>query len=132
MRTTVLDGVTDLRGTSFTAGSLWLKFLEQLKDTHVSVLLPGHSRGNHFHKHKKEVLIVLFSDSWRLSWDSGEGTSAMKRDFSGTGAVLVEVDPLSSHAVSNTGHMPLWTIGLSNAMWDSDHPDAFSRQVTTV
>jgi oxalate decarboxylase/phosphoglucose isomerase-like protein (cupin superfamily) len=129
LRFTLLNDHGDVRGASFTAGTAWLEFLGRLEDVHITTLLPGYSRGNHYHANKKEVLIVLFEDRWQLSWDNGEATEVTAQHFSGTGAVLIEVDPLSSHAITNTGHVPLWILGLSNAAWDASDPDAHPRQV---
>jgi oxalate decarboxylase/phosphoglucose isomerase-like protein (cupin superfamily) len=129
LRFTVLNDQGDVRGSSFAPGTAWMTFLGRLVDAHITTLSPGCSRGNHYHTHKNEVLMVLSTDRWQLSWDNGEGTEVTVQHFSGTGAIVIEVDPLSSHAITNTGQAPLWIIGLSNAVWDSHDPDAHHRQV---
>jgi hypothetical protein len=129
LRISVLADSGDQRGSSFKPGITWLQFLKDVADTHITTLLPGHVRGNHYHVHRREVLVVLFMDEWQLSWDEGAGTNACSRGFSGTGVAVVEIDPLASHAVANTGHLPLWIVGLSNGVWDAKVPDSHPRKV---
>jgi dTDP-4-dehydrorhamnose 3,5-epimerase-like enzyme len=132
IRFTTLDDFGDNRGSSFSAGTAWLSFLGALDDAHITNVLPGFVRGNHYHSRRREVLIVLFTDNWRLNWDNGEATLIKSRQFHGAGAVIVEIDPLSSHAVANTGKSLLWIIGLSNAAWNAQSPDAGHRQVFPI
>jgi hypothetical protein len=56
---------------------------------------------------RKEVLVVRFEDSWTLAWDQGEGSVPEIRRFDGAGTVVVEIEPLASHAVRNDGQQPL-------------------------
>lgn len=78
---------------------------------------------------RREVIIVLLTDERQLAWDHGVDTAVSLNRFCGCGAVIVEVYPLASHAIDNTGKNPLWIIGLSNGAWDAHDPDAYSRQV---
>jgi hypothetical protein len=50
-------------------------------------------------RHERELLVVLHEDSWTLAFDSGDNTPVETRAFSGTGAVRVEIDPGSAHAI---------------------------------
>ncbi len=129
LRITVLPDTGDQRGASFSVGADWARFLRNVGDTHITTLLPGHVRGNHYHANKKEILMVLFQDAWQLSWDCGADTAVSATPFSGAGAILVEVDPLAAHAVVNTGTSPLWIVGLSDQPFDSRNPDIHPRRV---
>jgi len=127
VRFTILENSGDQRGLSFQTGQQWIDFLGKLDDAHIATILPGAIRGNHYHLQRREVIAVLFNDEWQLAWDRGFDTAASVKQFSGAGAVLVEVDPGASHAVANTGTTLLWIIGLSNGAWDPSAPDAYPR-----
>lgn len=129
LRISVLEDSGDERGSSFAPGTAWISFLGKVDDAHITTLLPGCVRGNHYHIHRREVLVVLFTDEWQLAWDQGAETGVATRRFSGAGAVLVEVDPLASHAIANSGKSPIWIVGLSNGVWDPRSPDAHHRRV---
>lgn len=132
LRITVLPDSGDHRGSSYQTGKAWIDFLGSVDDAHIATILPGAIRGNHFHVRRREVIAVLHSDAWRVAWDRGAGTAVTVREFAGEGAVLLEVDPLASHAIGNTGQAPLWIIGLSNEAFDAEAPDSLPRQVLPV
>jgi dTDP-4-dehydrorhamnose 3,5-epimerase-like enzyme len=127
VRITILPDTGDRRGASFQTGTGWLRFLSGIDDAHIAVILPGCVRGNHFHARRREVIAVLHSGAWRAAWDRGAETAVTVRDFSGAGAVLLEVEPGAAHAIANTGHAQLWIVGLSHGAWDPDAPDSFPR-----
>jgi hypothetical protein len=60
---TLLEDRGDARGSSYEPGCRWVEFLKRIEDAHITTILPGCVRGNHFHPQRKEVLIVLFQDS---------------------------------------------------------------------
>jgi dTDP-4-dehydrorhamnose 3,5-epimerase-like enzyme len=119
----------DGRGTSFPvpAGCFGEGF--SVLDAHLSTLLPGHIRGNHFHVARNEILMVMSTGAWSLHWDTGEGTPLSIREFDGSTAVLIRVSPHASHAIRNDGERPLQIIGLTDGPYDPAAPDAFTRQV---
>ena len=43
--------------------------------------------------------------------------------------VVVEIEPLASHAVRNDGQRPLLIFAMTNGPYDPGHPDAYSRRV---
>ena len=124
-----LDDRGDQRGSSYTLPEQQFSFLGSVVDVHFSTTLPGHIRGNHFHRLRKEVLLVRFEDSWTLAWDPGEGTAPEIRKFDGTGTVVVEIEPLASHAVRNDGQHPLLIFAMTNGPYDRANPDSYSRIV---
>jgi hypothetical protein len=119
----------DERGRSFALPGSWLPDAFPVRDGHITTLLPGHIRGNHFHRIRREILIVMFEDRFSLHWDTGEGTPLHHRQFEGQGTVAVMVEPQSSHAIRNDGSVFLHIVGLSDAAYDPLVPDAVSRQV---
>jgi dTDP-4-dehydrorhamnose 3,5-epimerase-like enzyme len=124
-----LDDHGDQRGFSYSLQARQFSFLGSVEDVHFSMTWPGHIRGNHFHRLRKEVLVVRFEDSWTLAWDLGEGTTPQFKKFDGSGTVAVEIEPLASHAVRNDGRKPLLIFAMSNGPYDLANPDAHGRIV---
>jgi UDP-2-acetamido-2,6-beta-L-arabino-hexul-4-ose reductase len=124
-----LDDHGDQRGFSYSLQDQQLSFLGSVQDVHFSMTLPGHIRGNHFHKLRKEVLVIRYQDAWTLAWDNGAETAPEIREFKGAGSVAVEIEPLASHAVRNDGTQPVLIFARSNGPYDRAHPDAYSRVV---
>jgi dTDP-4-dehydrorhamnose 3,5-epimerase-like enzyme len=129
VRTLSLDDRGDQRGSSYSLQERQFSFLGSVEDVHFSTTLPGHIRGNHFHRLRKEVLVVRYEDSWTLAWDLGEGTVPELRKFEGAGTVVVEIEPLASHAVRNDGQRPLVIFAMTNGLYDPANPDSYSRIV---
>jgi dTDP-4-dehydrorhamnose 3,5-epimerase-like enzyme len=126
-----LEDGGDGRGGSFSPPRRWLKHLRALEDLHIATIRPGKVRGNHYHTARRELLMVVYRDRWSLHWDCGEGTEPSQRHFDGSGAVLVAVPRLWSHAIRNDGVRDLWLVGASDVAYDPDNPDAFRRIVTS-
>ena len=124
-----LEDRGDQRGSSYTIPKRQFEFLGSVVDVHFSTTLSGHIRGNHFHRLRREVLVVRFEDSWTMAWDRGEGTVPEMRKFDGEGTVVVEIEPLASHAVRNDGQRPLLIIALCNGPYDPAKPDSYNRRV---
>ncbi len=120
----------DERGSSFLVPGSWFAEAFPVRDGHISTLLPGHTRGDHFHQTRLETIIVLFDDRWSLYWDEGEHTARQGRQFQGQGAVILRVQPGASHAIRNDGSRVLRLIGLTDGPFDSASPDTFRRKVT--
>ena len=123
-----LPNTGDARGSSFTLSPETLSFLGRIEDIHVSSLLPGHVRGNHFHTRKKEVLIVVHHSEWSLHWDDGENTSVEVNKFLGQGAEVVFIEPGCSHAVRNIGSSELTIFALNSEAYDPR--EVIPRRVT--
>lgn len=119
----------DERGCSFTLPDVWNRFLVSLADMHVTTIRPGHSRGNHYHARHREILVVVYRDTWAFYWDSGAGTGVEHRIFHGRGSAVIEVLPSASHAVVNTGSRDIVVLGMSDARYNPASPDAYPRPV---
>lgn len=129
---TVVRDSGDGRGRSFPVPGGCFGDGFSVRDAHLSTLLPGHVRGDHYHATRNEILLVMASDRWSLHWDSGEGTPVGSRVFDGSDAVLIRVPPYMSHAIRNDGSDPLQIIGLTDGPYDPGAPDAFPRRVTSA
>jgi oxalate decarboxylase/phosphoglucose isomerase-like protein (cupin superfamily) len=108
----------DTRGLSFSLPSAALDFVGRVADMHLASTLPGAIRGNHYHLHRREAIIVLPGTKWSLHWDEGASTTVRHREFDGRTAVLVQVSPGGSHAVRNDGGSPLWLVACSSESYD--------------
>jgi len=127
-----LSDTGDHRGSSFPLGSEWLNFLGRAVDCHVMTIKPGRVRGNHYHAGKREILIIVYKDRWSLCWDTGPSTSAQGHTITGSGAVMVKVAPLASHAIVNDGGLDLFVMALCSEPYDPSAPDSFPRMVSDV
>ena len=127
-----LDDRGDQRGFSYSLQDRQFSFLGSVEDVHFSMTLPGHIRGNHFHRLRREVLVVRFEDSWTMAWDQGEGTVPELKKFEGSGTIVIEIEPLASHAVRNDGQRPLLIFAMTNGLYDPANPDAYARIVLTA
>jgi predicted RNase H-like nuclease len=128
VRITTLDARTDVRGRSFTIG---LPF-ERMEECHVATVRPGAVRGNHFHTHRRELLVVLYSDRWTLLWDDGENTPVESRTFDGAGAVLMDADPHCAHAIRNDGAAELQIFVLGDTRDDQTLPRKLAEPPTRI
>jgi dTDP-4-dehydrorhamnose 3,5-epimerase-like enzyme len=108
----------DPRGCSFTLPSEAVDFVKHIADVHVASSAPGMVRGNHFHLHKRQAVILFTGTAWSLHFDHGEGTSPEHREFDGSCAVLVLVPPGCSQAVRNDGGGVLWLVTCSSEVYD--------------
>jgi oxalate decarboxylase/phosphoglucose isomerase-like protein (cupin superfamily) len=127
---TVLKDSGDGRGSSFPVPEGCFASGFPVRDAHLSTLMPGHVRGDHFHVARHEILLVMSVDRWSLHWDTGDGTPVDVRLFDGPGAAVIRVPPHASHAIRNDGSTPLQIIGLTDGPYDAAAPDAYRRQVT--
>jgi dTDP-4-dehydrorhamnose 3,5-epimerase-like enzyme len=129
LRVIRLTDTGDVRGSSFQSPPGCLDFLGAVRDIHTATINPGSVRGNHYHELRREVLCIFYTDQWSLHWDCGPDTEIRREAFSGSGAVMVEIEPQASHAVRNDGKSEIQMVGLSSVPFDPEEPDSFRRQV---
>jgi len=109
-----LENSGDHRGNHFLISHETFAFLGGVDTMHVADILPGSIRGNHYHIDQKESVIVLHKGSWTLGWAAPESNTVKSREFTGAGAVLVEIGSHVAHALNNTGMKPLTIIAFSD------------------
>jgi predicted RNase H-like nuclease len=117
-----LDAHRDARGSSF---AIDVPFAS-IGDCHVATIRPAAVRGNHFHTHRRELLVVMYTDRWTLAWDDG------RRVFEGSGAVLIEIDPLTAHAVRNDGSADLHVFSIGDAREADTLPRKLIEPLTRI
>ena len=120
---------SDIRGSSFSVPASAWEFLGSVQDMHIADIRPGTVRGNHYHRNRRYVLCIRYIDRWALHWDSGAETQVQTQNFSGSGLVLVEIEPMLSHAVRNDGSSVIQMIGIYNTVYDPKKPDSHLRRV---
>ena len=128
VRVAPLVARSDARGSSF---GVQLPFAN-VEECHVATVRPGAIRGNHFHVTRAEVLVVMYSDRWTLLWDEGEGTPVQSRAYEGSGAVVLEADPLTAHAVRNDGARDLHIVSLGNVRESETLPRKLAEPLTRI
>lgn len=118
-----LESRCDERGEVYPSLADWCCPLREIRNLHVTTLLPGKVRGNHFHISSKELLIVKYSDAWQFHWEEANGTRSA-RSFEGRGVALIEIEPESAHAAINTGARELTIVSIMESRYDLRVPDA--------
>ncbi len=126
----VSDG-GDERGNSYSVPAHSLAYLRGLKDAHITELVPGGVRGDHYHVQRHEVLVIRHADRWTLHSDTGVATAVETTQFSGGGLVCVLVPPLCSHAVENTGAKPLVIVALSDVEYTPGNSETIARPIAS-
>ena len=119
----------DERGSSFSVPIGSISFVSPVQGVHFTTIAPGAHRGNHYHKIHREVLLIHYTDNWSLHWDEGPNTQTQLETFSGSGTVMVEIEPSVSHAVRNNGEQNLYVFALSNLAFVHNQPDQHERNV---
>ena len=125
----MLENQGDLRSNSFKIPDETFRFIHVINDTHIATILPGSIRGNHYHVGRKEFILVLHSDSWILAWDDKDSSKIQTREFSGEGAVIVEIEEKVSHAIKNTGSSEICIISFSDKKYRAGNSDTIARVV---
>ena len=121
----------DDRGSSFNLPADAYEFIGSIVDVHAAIIKPNSIRGNHYHIGRKEIIIVLFNDSFTLGWDRGERTISEQKTFSGKGAVAIYIKGGISHAIKNTGTKDISIFACNNSVYDKGIPDTIKRNVLT-
>lgn len=121
------DGGDD-RGRSYAVPDVWSRFLAAGVDLHLTSIRPGRTRGNHWHRTRKEVILVFHAGDWSLFWEDASEGAVRRRRFTGTGAVLILVEPGIPHALLNEAETDLLTVGITDGRYDAS--DTVARRLT--
>ena len=122
-----LENYGDIRGALYNISDSDMQFLDKIKNIHFGKICPGSIRGNHYHHQSKEMLIISYLDTWTLAWAKKDSDEISKKEFTGSGAVLVKVNEGVVHSVKNNGNKDLEIIALSNRIFSKENPDTFYR-----
>jgi dTDP-4-dehydrorhamnose 3,5-epimerase-like enzyme len=122
----ILADEGDDRGHAWQVGQ-GVEFLSAVEDVHVMTLNPGCVRGNHFHRDKREILIIEHEGDWVLLWDKGPEEEPRERRFAEAAVVTVLIPPGCAHAIENCGGGTMRIISISDRAYDPSNPDAHRR-----
>ena len=128
---TALENYGDIRGALYNIPDTDMLFLDKIKNVHFGKICPGSIRGNHYHHQSREMLIIGYLDTWTLAWAEKDSDEISKKEFIGSGAVLVKVNEGIVHSVKNNGGKDLEIIALSNRVFSKENPDTFSKILVT-
>jgi len=118
-----LNNFGDTRGDMFRLDDASLSFVHDLHDVHFGTILPGATRGNHYHLSRKEVLILTYIDGCTVAWQEAGSQETIQKAFEGSGTVSFGFDAGVTHAIKNTGTQPMSLIALSDGKPNAEQPD---------
>jgi dTDP-4-dehydrorhamnose 3,5-epimerase-like enzyme len=124
---TALENYGDIRGALYNIPDTDMQFFDKIQNIHFGKICPNSIRGNHYHHHSKEMLIISYSDSWTLAWAKKDSVEISKKEFTGSGTVLIKVNEGVVHSVKNNGDKDLEIIALSNRIFSKESSDTFSK-----
>jgi mannose-6-phosphate isomerase-like protein (cupin superfamily) len=122
-----IPGHSDRRGLSFALSDRIGAALGAILDTHIATILTGEVRGNHYHLARREVIIVIAEGPWCFAWDPRDGSAPRTETFVEAGAVSVEIEAGTGHAIRNQGDQPLTLFSLSNGRYSKESPDTYPQ-----
>jgi len=128
----IIDSTNDERGRNYSIPDSAFKFINNISDIHIAEILPQKVRGNHFHKNKKELILVYYKDSWALKWSHHDKNEDHEEFFSGDGVILVEISQNYAHSIENTGNSNLIICAMSNTRYSTNNPDTFSYKLVNT
>jgi len=121
----------DNRGALYNIPDSDLQFLDKIQNIHFGKIHPNSIRGNHCHHQNKEMLIITYLDTWTLAWTKKDSDEISKKEFSGSGAVLIKVNEGVGHSVKNNGDKDLEIIALSDRIFSKESSDTYSKILLT-
>ncbi len=129
LRISVLNCTDDGRGLSVSVPTEFLGRMRSLGGIHWTTIQPGAIRGNHAHRVKHELLLVHSRGPVEIGWDSGQGSKVELRSFDQGVFIVIDVPPLHSHAIKNTGTVDVVVAAISDQPYDPLAPDVENRTV---
>lgn len=110
----------------------WLAELLRPEDTgqkefgqlYVTIAKPGITKGNHWHKRKKEWFIVIRGQAELLLRDLSTGQEE-KIQMNGDDLSVVEIEPGILHAITNTGKNEMHLLAYISESFKPNDPDTY-------
>lgn len=96
--------------------------------TSFSTTVPGITRGDHFHFDKVERFIVL-SGQAKIRVRNIFGYETYEYDVNGDEPCFIDMPPLHTHNITNTGDSELLTLFWSHDFFDPKRTDTYSEAV---
>ena len=121
----------DIRGALYNIPDPDLQFLDKIQNIHFGKIHPNSIRGNHYHPQSKEMLIITYLDTWTLAWAKKDSNEISKKEFTGSGAVLIKVNEGVGHSVKNNGDKDLEITALADRIYSKEGSDTYSKILLT-
>jgi UDP-2-acetamido-2,6-beta-L-arabino-hexul-4-ose reductase len=96
--------------------------LPEQRNVHLVLTEPGHVRGNHYHRHGREVTVALGPALFRYRDGSRLRDVAVPEGQ----AYRFTIPPGIAHAFQNNGDAPMILIGFNTQPYDPERPDVVS------
>jgi UDP-2-acetamido-2,6-beta-L-arabino-hexul-4-ose reductase len=93
--------------------------LPHQRNVHVVVTLPGHVRGNHYHRLGREIAVVFGPALFRYR----DGREVRDLDIAEGEAYRVTIPVGVAHAIKNTGSLPATSVAFNTVAHDPANPD---------
>ena len=113
----------DERGDSYYLPRKYIDFIGAVNEIHYTTIAPQAVRGNHYHLKRREFIFLSFNTKWKLAWRPLEEEEVREKELSGSGGVIISVQPNVIHAIKNTGDIPIQLISFSNKRFDPENSD---------
>jgi UDP-2-acetamido-2,6-beta-L-arabino-hexul-4-ose reductase len=90
---------------------------------------PGTTRGNHFHKRKRELLCVI---QGRARFTLLDKNTAKREEFDvqGNEPTVVQIPTNTVHAIENIGDEDLLIVEVATEVYNEKDPDTFKEVIT--
>lgn len=117
VRNRTIKQISDIRG--FVFEPLDGDDLVRQKNVHVVLSRPGAVRGNHYHKVGTEVLAICGPALVKIK----KGRQTEELTIAEDTICQIQIPPMVSHAIQNTGRTDSFLIAFNTQSHDPDHPD---------
>ena len=93
-----------------------------------SIVLPGITRGNHYHHTKMEKFIVVKGKA-KINFRRIDETKITSYEVNGDSITIVTIPPGYTHNIQNVGEEDVVYILWCNEKFDPQHPDTYYEEV---
>lgn len=120
------DSGGDERASSYSVAQAYLEFLGEPHDMHVASIGSGHTRGNHYHAERRELIVVIHQDLVVYALGSKAWNDNSLPDVQWRGCRHSR----NPAPVRNDGARPLWLIAATDGPYNCAFPDVHRRVIT--
>lgn len=88
--------------------------LGDVRNLHIVSMVPGSTRGDHFHKHQREFLLIM-GGKVELQWQNPGEEEKKKEIMDAHEPILLRVPPNTIHSIKNISNEVLYVVCYSRA-----------------
>lgn len=104
---------------------------QTIEQIHFSLSKPGMIRGNHYHKHRTEWLLVT-SGMGKVFLEDNITKEKSELTLMADCPVLIKISPNITHAIVNCGDEPMHLLAVTNQKHDSKDTDTHQKNITPL